>query len=229
MQAFLREDLTVFCREAPSEFNDHQREVFCVFSGTGVGRLREYLNGGGTDTPLETGIVDSEDEDGVVPVPPEHGQLLDQNQTSWTNGDQDGLEDEDMEDDETPADGQDGNAADHSLLDNYIDVHVDSTAGNENVAIASPHGLGLARPAFLHQQDHSRTQSWDGVGGAMWAHGSGYIPTPPSLGPSPGPMAGPSTQNMTVGSGSSGGSGREAQHVTGLMGAVNMVDTDESR
>ncbi|KAF1981486.1 RNI-like protein, partial [Aulographum hederae CBS 113979] len=44
VQAFLREDLLVFCRQAPSEFNDHQRDVFCVFSGTGVQRLRGYLN-----------------------------------------------------------------------------------------------------------------------------------------------------------------------------------------
>jgi F-box and leucine-rich repeat protein GRR1 len=62
VQSFLREDLVVFCREAPpgtlpshfhpislytntyTEFNDHQRDVFCVFSGTGVSRLRNYLN-----------------------------------------------------------------------------------------------------------------------------------------------------------------------------------------
>ncbi|KAL1600818.1 SCF ubiquitin ligase complex subunit [Paraconiothyrium brasiliense] len=47
VQAFLREDLIVFCREAPQEFNEHQRDVFCVFSGVGVQRLRNYLN---TDT-----------------------------------------------------------------------------------------------------------------------------------------------------------------------------------
>ena len=29
---------------ASTEFNDHQRNVFCVFSGTGIGRLREHLN-----------------------------------------------------------------------------------------------------------------------------------------------------------------------------------------
>ncbi|KAF2197431.1 RNI-like protein [Delitschia confertaspora ATCC 74209] len=44
VQAFLREDLVMFCREAPLEFNDHQRDVFCVFSGLGVTRLREHLN-----------------------------------------------------------------------------------------------------------------------------------------------------------------------------------------
>lgn len=44
MQAFLRDDLLSFCRDAPPEFNDHQRDVFCVFSGHGVARLRDHLN-----------------------------------------------------------------------------------------------------------------------------------------------------------------------------------------
>ncbi|KAF2020573.1 RNI-like protein [Aaosphaeria arxii CBS 175.79] len=44
VQAFLREDLVVFCREAPPEFTEHQRDAFCVFSGVGVTRLRNYLN-----------------------------------------------------------------------------------------------------------------------------------------------------------------------------------------
>jgi F-box and leucine-rich repeat protein GRR1 len=44
VQAFLREELTAFCREAPSEFTQQQRELFCVFSGEGVSRLREFLN-----------------------------------------------------------------------------------------------------------------------------------------------------------------------------------------
>lgn len=43
VQAFLQEDLLAFCRDAPPEFNEHQRDVFCVFSGNGVSRLREYL------------------------------------------------------------------------------------------------------------------------------------------------------------------------------------------
>lgn len=63
---FVREDLTAFIREAPpgtealekkrlqllpanlmnlpAEFTEHQRTMFCVFSGPGVNRLREYLN-----------------------------------------------------------------------------------------------------------------------------------------------------------------------------------------
>lgn len=43
VQAFLREDLTRFCRDPPPEFTPAQREVFCVFSGEGVSRLRDYL------------------------------------------------------------------------------------------------------------------------------------------------------------------------------------------
>ena len=43
VQAFLRDDLTRFCREAPNEFTHVQRDVFCVFSGDGVVRLRDYL------------------------------------------------------------------------------------------------------------------------------------------------------------------------------------------
>ncbi|KAI2465120.1 RNI-like protein [Annulohypoxylon bovei var. microspora] len=42
--AFLRDDLEIFCREAPPDFTDHQRAVFCVFSGQGVTGLRNYLN-----------------------------------------------------------------------------------------------------------------------------------------------------------------------------------------
>jgi len=61
VQAFLREDLEIFCRDAPPgepgpthlyrfladffpEFTEHQRAVFCVFSGQGVVGLRKYLN-----------------------------------------------------------------------------------------------------------------------------------------------------------------------------------------
>ncbi|KAG7112295.1 SCF E3 ubiquitin ligase complex F-box protein grrA like [Verticillium longisporum] len=42
--AFLREEFSKFCRPPPSEFTEHQRGVFCVFSGAGVSRLRDYVN-----------------------------------------------------------------------------------------------------------------------------------------------------------------------------------------
>lgn len=41
---FLRPDITRFCREPPSEFNPHQKSIFCVFSGEGVNLLRNHLN-----------------------------------------------------------------------------------------------------------------------------------------------------------------------------------------
>lgn len=44
MHAFLRNEFQQFGREPPPEFTEHQRSVFCVFSGTCVKRLRDYLN-----------------------------------------------------------------------------------------------------------------------------------------------------------------------------------------
>ncbi|KAJ5945539.1 hypothetical protein N7454_002378 [Penicillium verhagenii] len=41
---FLSPALTKFCREAPAEFTQQQRDVFCVFSGEGVFKLRDFLN-----------------------------------------------------------------------------------------------------------------------------------------------------------------------------------------
>lgn len=68
VQAFLREDLLVFCREAPPEFNEHQRDVFCVFSGNGVSRLRDHLNEEETNPTYETDgtMYDDADEADMV-------------------------------------------------------------------------------------------------------------------------------------------------------------------
>lgn len=41
--SFLRSDITAFCRAAPSDFSENQRQIFCVFSGKGVHKLRHYL------------------------------------------------------------------------------------------------------------------------------------------------------------------------------------------
>lgn len=72
VQAFLREDILAFCRDAPPEFNDHQRDVFCVFSGNGVTQLREYLNNlSQSNTPYETDgtmFDDGEEPDLIVNV-----------------------------------------------------------------------------------------------------------------------------------------------------------------
>jgi len=66
VQAFLRPDLEQFCRDAPPEFTEHQRNVFCVFSGQGVTGLRNHLNRleptGGYGDPMITGADDDDDQ-----------------------------------------------------------------------------------------------------------------------------------------------------------------------
>ncbi|KXT03836.1 hypothetical protein AC578_8927 [Pseudocercospora eumusae] len=63
VQAFLRDELLAFCREAPQEFNEHQRDVFCVFSGTGVSRLREFLNDQKNQPPNEPAASSADGSD----------------------------------------------------------------------------------------------------------------------------------------------------------------------
>ena len=94
MQAFLREDLTRFCRDAPPEFTHPQRDVFCVFSGDGVQRLRDYLlrlameqaerdnrdpiddslldgvESPGADTMSDDGTIDGNDQSMDMSLPP---------------------------------------------------------------------------------------------------------------------------------------------------------------
>jgi hypothetical protein len=73
VQAFLREDLTRFCRDAPPEFTHPQRDVFCVFSGDGVTRLRDYLNRlamdqaerEGREEAMEESVIDGDESAGA--------------------------------------------------------------------------------------------------------------------------------------------------------------------
>jgi F-box and leucine-rich repeat protein GRR1 len=54
----------VFCREAPAEFTNQQRDVFCVFSGEGVNRLRHYLNSDRMQYDTEGTMYDDAEEEG---------------------------------------------------------------------------------------------------------------------------------------------------------------------
>lgn len=81
VQAFLRDDLLVFCREAPPEFNDHQRDVFCVFSGVGVSRLRTFLNhdedqGSRQDSRERTMYHEEEGDQGIGNVTAQAGGMM---------------------------------------------------------------------------------------------------------------------------------------------------------
>lgn len=41
--AFLRAEITQYCRDPPPDFNEQQKNLFCVFSGNGVHQLRNHL------------------------------------------------------------------------------------------------------------------------------------------------------------------------------------------
>ncbi|KAI0117950.1 hypothetical protein GGR51DRAFT_271744 [Nemania sp. FL0031] len=92
--AFLRDDLDRFCREAPPDFTEHQRAVFCVFSGTGVSGLRHHLNTREEFAEYREGRTQRRRAGAVVPNHANPGPVAD------TEGfeDGDGLEDDDMGD-----------------------------------------------------------------------------------------------------------------------------------
>lgn len=86
VQAFLREDLTRFCRDAPPEFTHPQRDVFCVFSGDGVTRLRDYLTRLAMEelerenhNAIEENLLDPEDSPGADTMSDE-GTVVDDDQ-----------------------------------------------------------------------------------------------------------------------------------------------------
>lgn len=59
-----------FSADANSEFNEHQRDVFCVFSGLGVQRLRSFLNTDHAHQHRQASFSDNEGtmyEDGEEP------------------------------------------------------------------------------------------------------------------------------------------------------------------
>lgn len=44
ISAFLRREITQYCREPPPDFTENQKSSFCVFSGHGVVQLRNFLD-----------------------------------------------------------------------------------------------------------------------------------------------------------------------------------------
>lgn len=44
VSSFRTSELQAFCRPPPKEFNEHQAQAFCVFSGNGISDLRRFLN-----------------------------------------------------------------------------------------------------------------------------------------------------------------------------------------
>ncbi|KAL2268939.1 hypothetical protein VTJ83DRAFT_3785 [Remersonia thermophila] len=102
VQAFLRGDLEQFSRPAPAEFTEHQRSVFCVFSGQGVVNLRRHLN-----NILAAEYHESREPSAPRNAPPTASvvsQILPP-ELAFADGDVDAAEMEDEEGDDTAPDG----------------------------------------------------------------------------------------------------------------------------
>ncbi|EME48904.1 hypothetical protein DOTSEDRAFT_142386 [Dothistroma septosporum NZE10] len=150
VQAFLRDELLAFCREAPPEFNEHQRDVFCVFSGTGVARLREFLNeqkahaaAAGSVTPS---VVDESD-----------------------------LIDIDIDDHNPDSDGSTTPVVNVNVHGSYPQGHTPIIHGPSSAVNFSPHGSQVgAGPSNLSQSlPAPGSATWIGGHAPIMLHGGG--------------------------------------------------------
>ncbi|KAL2263517.1 hypothetical protein VTK26DRAFT_6418 [Humicola hyalothermophila] len=94
--AFLREDLEQFSRETPPGFTEHQRAVFCVFSGQGVVDLRRHLNA--TESSIQLSM---RADRSLFPENPVTGSPQGTNHTGLDDADPEGPEDLDGLEDES--------------------------------------------------------------------------------------------------------------------------------
>ncbi|GAB7358207.1 hypothetical protein MBLNU230_g0359t1 [Neophaeotheca triangularis] len=223
VQAFLREDILAFCREAPAEFNDHQRDVFCVFSGTGVTRLRDYLNEqkayaaelAGSMTPsVESDYgIDMDDDNGGA-----HGHLGSSSATPIVNFD---------------VAGQNGFPPGGTPI---APMASPSTGLLFAQALQNSHANFLSQHQLPPGPITHLSQSAPAATGPNWAH---YLGAPGGSGPGGGGIAAahqqhvphPPQLNQTHVGGQGGGGvgpgGGGAQQVTGMMGATLLDDVDE--
>ncbi|KAF2152104.1 RNI-like protein [Myriangium duriaei CBS 260.36] len=217
VQAFLREDLTVFCREAPPEFNDHQRDVFCVFSGPGVSRLREHLNK--IDHYLTPGSEPDGFDEGQIPRPPvPMHRHLPPRLPPLPNLAQGGdiMDDEDLDDDgeATPDHGDEGGDDRETVI--QVPVHSTPTINNSR-PLDPPTAADLNR---FHMPDAATlvpthyippppaAQRVPGFVESVWAAATlDNLPIAPYFRPAP----------RTVSDGSE-------QQMTGMMGAAILDD-----
>ncbi|KAH6889695.1 hypothetical protein B0T10DRAFT_38941 [Thelonectria olida] len=124
--AFQRDDFQPFCRTAPPEFTPHQRDVFCVFSGTMVSKFRDFLNTSPQFDDLRGAYVGRA---GVRRSPVNLAGNGTQNVAAA--GDGEGFDDE-MADEENDFEGLDG-------ADMVVDVP-------PNNGVIPPHAFGLPIP-----------------------------------------------------------------------------------
>nr|XP_036575971.1 F-box and leucine-rich repeat protein grr1 [Colletotrichum truncatum]KAF6782627.1 F-box and leucine-rich repeat protein grr1 [Colletotrichum truncatum] len=181
--AFLREEFAEFCRPPPPEFTDHQRGVFCVFSGAGVSKLREYLNNspeyeGLRDSPAPrysgAGILSRRNIDPRSATPgnagPANGDAEGDDAEAPEEDEFDGLDGSEMAVDGQPLLAQNlvnGNATqngmapppppNHVPLNGAVPMFAQPLAGhNASTATAiSPQGTNLGFPAYTNRRPTS--------------------------------------------------------------------------
>ncbi len=226
VQAFLRDELLAFCREAPPEFNEHQRDVFCVFSGPGVGRLREFLNQQklltAADRALSVTTGGSDIGDG--------GSIM-------GDGSVVGVVGEPGEDESPDSDGVSTPVIAVDVGGNVMGYTPGATPA---VPTPPPHHVIPPVPGLLTQTLHN--QAWQNFG--QHHHSNLSQSAPATTGPVfwniPPP---PPPQGLGIGGGHShsssagsiqfhhgpgpGGQAAGAQQVTGMMGATVLHEVDE--
>jgi len=187
----------VFCREAPPEFNDHQRDVFCVFSGGGVGRLRDFLNN-------EKALQLAGDNSSAPPS------------ISGDNDNDMGIIDVDLDDENVESDGSNTPVVN-------IDVHGSHRAGLTPVVPMPGPISGLL---FSSQQHHNTGWQHHHSQNNHSHHNGAAGPSAQFSSSAPATTAGgiwPTHLSHAQPSHYHGG----AQHVTGMMGAAALDDVDE--
>jgi F-box and leucine-rich repeat protein GRR1 len=102
VQEFLREDLEHYSRPAPPEFTEHQRSVFCVFSGQGVVALRRHFNRLIQAEETRRSARPAPTDAPIFPPPQGTSPLIEPS----VDGDQDGVEDDDVPEDDMVIDTQ---------------------------------------------------------------------------------------------------------------------------
>ncbi|KAK0958137.1 SCF ubiquitin ligase complex subunit [Friedmanniomyces endolithicus] len=236
VQAFLRDDLLSFIREAPSEFNNHQRDVFCVFSGGGVSRLREYLN---QEKAL---ALASGDSDSVTP------SMAGGDDDMGLDGEMDGDGTGDSDGSNTPVISLDVHGS-HPPGGTPI-LHGPGQGSSSGLLFANQHnpGGGWQNLHYNHGNGHGHGHDHDGAGSSSTARLSQSAPssTTTAFGPhmwtgngtgsplSAGhqqhhhpPFIPPLHQQMQQQLQHNHGQQGGAQHVTGMMSAAVLDDVDE--
>lgn len=206
VQAFLREDLLSFCRDAPPEFNDHQRDVFCVFSGHGVSKLREHLNlqevyhSEATSSVMNGSEMGIDDPDEQI-IDSESGANTPVMNMNVTGTHPPGM---------TPPAPGPQMSADAAALYHYGIQH--NPYWTPHMA-NSTHALLQGGGPLLSQSAPAST------GGALWV-GGGSSSNAPNRPPPPPPIHGQGHGHGQHGHGN-------ANQVTGMMGATVLDDVDE--